>query len=241
MKKRLVNALLARIGLELRRTAASEERPWDHIFRGGIAAEVTTGGDANAVVESAWGTPGWEKYITAHVTEGMVVCEIGPGVGRWTRLVLDAASKLYLVDYSKLVCDYWRKKNDGRLIVIQSANTRIPDVPSASVDLFMSFDVFVHMDVEVVFGYLQEAYRVLKPSGVALIDYLSLDDRRSAQWFIDELRKQGSFDAPDEVKRSIFRMHHHETIQVLAETIGFEFSNVKDAWWMHNICTLRKR
>ena len=239
-KKKIADALLKPFGLEVRRRAHDEEKPWDHTFRHGISAE-KEGGDPNDAVIKAWGNPEWEKYITPHLQERMVVCEIGPGVGRWTKHVLEKAKKLYVVDYSKVVCDYWRAKNDERISVIQSQNTRMPQIPDQSVDLFMSFDVFVHMDIETVYGYLEEAFRVLKPSGVALIDYLSLDDEYSAKWFIKDLNKQDTYGSPLEVKRSIFRVHHKETIQMLAEELGFTFSNTEDTWRMHNICTLRKR
>lgn len=236
---KLVNAILNPLGLELQRNATHEEKPWDHTFRQGIRAE-NEGGDPNVAVTDAWGKPKWAKYIIPHLHNNMTVCEIGPGVGRWTKYVIDRSSQLYLADYSKVVCDYWRSKQDNRIEVIQSQNTRLPQIPDASIDLFMSFDVFVHMDIEIFFGYLEEAFRILKPSGVAVIDYLSIDDGYKAQWFINEIRKQDTYGSSHEVKRSIFRTHHKETIKVLAETIGFSVENVEDEWRMHNICTLRK-
>ncbi len=239
-KKKLADAILKPFGLELRWRTDHEEKPWDHTFRRGIQDE-KTGGDPNDAVANAWGKPEWAKYILPHIRDGMTVCEIGPGLGRWTKHVLGKCHRLYLVDYSKVVCDYWRAKNDPRIEVIQSQNTRLPHIPNQSVDLLMSFDVFVHMDIEVVYGYFEEIFRVLKPSGVALIDYLSLDDDYSAKWFIKELEKQDTYGAPDEVKRSIFRVYHKETIQLLAGALGFVFSNTEDTWRMHNICTLTKR
>ncbi|MBW7908275.1 MAG: class I SAM-dependent methyltransferase [Kiritimatiellae bacterium] len=238
-KKQLADALLRPFGLELRRRTDHEEKPWDHTFRRGIRDE-EKGGDPNDAVSDAWGKPEWAKYIVPHLRDNMTICEIGPGVGRWTKHVIDKSKKLYLVDYSKVVCDYWRAKGDPRIEVIQSLNTRLPQIPEGSIDLFMSFDVFVHMDIEIVYGYLEEAFRILKPSGIALIDYLSLDDDVSARWFIKDLNKQDTYGSPDEVKRSIFRVHHKETVQVLAEAIGFSFSNVRDTWHVHNICTLTK-
>jgi hypothetical protein len=63
----------------------------------------------------------------------------------------------------------------------------------------------------------------------------------TAQWFVNELEKQDAYGDPKSVKKSIFCVHHNQTIQVLAEHIGFLFENIEDTWRSHNICTLRKR
>jgi SAM-dependent methyltransferase len=233
-----VNKLLQPLGLRLQRTHASEDKPWDHTFRAGIA-EARRGGDPNAAVEAAWGKPDWAPYFDPRVKPGAVICEIGPGLGRWTRVVLDRVSKAYLVDYSRTVCDYWRAQADPRLVVLQRGNTRLPEIPDASVDVFLSMDVFVHLNLETFHGYLEEAFRVLRPGGVAVIDYLAILNPEAVSWFRNEIRKQDCYGG-EAVTELIFRYHDPRTIQLLAETLGFRFENKSDAWHTHCVCTLTK-
>lgn len=235
---RLVNRLLQPLNLRVVRTAAGEEKPWDHTFRSGIDAE-RQGGDPNAPVEAAWGKPDWAPYFEPLVKPGDVLCEIGPGLGRWTRLVLDRVSRAHLVDYSKTVCDYWRGRNDPRLNVIQSGNTRLPQIPDNSVDMFLSMDVFVHLNFETFVGYLEEAHRILKPGGVAVIDYLAVLNPEAVKWVKKEIRKQDCY-GQENVTELIFRYHDPRTIQLFAEDLGFRFENRNDAWHSHCVCTLTK-
>jgi ubiquinone/menaquinone biosynthesis C-methylase UbiE len=224
--------------MELTRTTQAGEKPWDHTFRAGMQDE-SKGVDPNAAVEAAWGKPDWLIYYVPLMKPGFVLCEIGPGLGRWTRHVLDQASKAYLVDYSKTVCDYWRDKKDPRLEVIQCGNTRLPQIASESVDFFFSLDVFVHLNLETFYGYLEEAWRMLKPGGVAVIDYLSILNPQSVEWFRNEIRKQDCYQG-ETASELIFRFHDPRTIQLLSERLGFTFENVTDTWYTHSFCTLRK-
>jgi ubiquinone/menaquinone biosynthesis C-methylase UbiE len=235
---RFANRLLRPLGVEVARTRARQEKPWDHTFRSGIQAE-RQGGDANAPVEAAWGKPDWAGYFVPRVKPGDVLCEIGPGLGRWTRLVLDRVSRAYLVDYSQTVCDYWRQRRDPRLTVIQSGNTRLTGIPDQSVDLFLSLDVFVHLHLETFVGYLEEAFRVLKPGGIAVIDYLAVTTPEHVAWVRKEMEKQDCF-GQEAVTELIFRYHDPRTVRLFAEALGFRFENHEDAWQTHCICVLSK-
>ncbi|MFT5124986.1 MAG: ubiquinone/menaquinone biosynthesis C-methylase UbiE [Kiritimatiellia bacterium] len=237
--KSFINQMLAPLRVELVRKEGSEEKPWDHTFKEGVKAAQESGADPNEAVRAAWGDPDWLRYYVPLVNEGDVVCEVGPGAGRWTAPILDRVSKLYLVDYSAYVCDLWRAKNDPRMEVIQCANARMPTIPDASVDFFMSLDVFVHLDLEDFYGYLQEAWRVLKPGGKAVIDYMSIQNDYTVQYFKDELIKADSYGGP-ETERLIFRFHDTATIQCLAKDLGFTFENEVDTWPTHAFCTLSK-
>lgn len=232
----IANRLLKPSGIELRRLVRDDDRPWDHTFLTGIE-EAKKGADPNDAVRRAWGTPDWLHYYDSLVKPGSSVCEIGPGVGRWTDPILPRVGKIYLADYSRHVCNFWRAKKDPRIEVIHSANCRLDPVPDNSVDVFMSWDVFVHLDIEQFYAYLLAARRVLKPGGTAIIDFLSIPNQTALDWFKNQM-KTSLLD--DDVVRSIFRFHDVRTIQMLAEDLGFSFTHVVDKWPTHVICTLRK-
>ena len=237
--KRLVNALLAPLHAEVVRKEGAKEKPWDHTFKEGVKATRQSGEDPNEAVRAAWGDPDWLRYYEPLVKEGDVVCEVGPGAGRWTQPILDRVSKIYLVDYSAYVCQLWREKKDSRIEVVQCANARMPTIPDASVDFFMSLDVFVHLELEDFYGYMQEAWRVLKPGGKAVIDYMSIQNDYTVQYFKDELDKSGIYSG-NETERLLFRFHDTATLKRLAEDLGFQFESEIDTWPTHAFCTLTK-
>ena len=87
--KRLVNALLAPLHAEVVRKEGAKEKPWDHTFKEGVKATRQSGEDPNEAVRAAWGDPDWLRYYEPLVKDGDVVCEVGPGAGRWTQPILD--------------------------------------------------------------------------------------------------------------------------------------------------------
>lgn len=234
----VANRLLGKFGLKLSRSDVCADKPWDHTFIKGQEEE-RLGGDPNRVVWETWGRPDFLRYYEPFVTAGAVVCEIGPGVGRWTYPILDRVGRIYLVDYSRIVCKYWQSKKDSRIEVIHCGNTRLPSIPSSSVDLFFSIEVFAHLDFEDFYGYMQEAYRVLKPGCRAVIDYLSIANQETVDWLKQEIAKNDCF-GQEMTRRLIFRFYDERTIRMLAEDLGFEFRNEVDKWFSHSICTLTK-
>ena len=232
----IINKCLASTGYKLVRDDFAEDKPWDAIFRDG-AAEEAQGQDGNEVIFKAWGRPNFKPYYEPLIKQGDVVVEIGPGIGRWTNYILDTVGKIYLVDYSKMVCDYWAEKKNPKCIPVQSLNSMIPEIPDASVDVYFSIEVFAHLDIELFYGYMKEAYRVLKPGGVAVIDYLTYMDQNALNWFKEQVNPCFQNKV---LERSIFRFHHPEHIRMLAEDLGFEHSYVIDEWYSHAIATLKK-
>jgi ubiquinone/menaquinone biosynthesis C-methylase UbiE len=234
---KLLNALLAPFGAKVIRTYASQDKDWDGSFLEALRRQKDSGDDPNAYLDSIWGRPEWEHYYDPLVKRGDVVVEIGPGLGRWTKPILDRVGKLYVVDYSRHVCEWWAAKKDPRIEVIHTVNCRMPAIPSNGVDLLMSWDVFVHIGIEVLYGYLQEAWLVLKPGGTALIDHLAVTNPDALARFKQDMAdRYGKGD----VETSIFRYHDPETIRILAEDLGFRVESVQDKWRTHRICRLTK-
>lgn len=234
---RWMNRCLNPFGIQLVRTYAGQDKDWDGSFLKAIEQE-KEGKDPNAYLDEVWGKPDWVHYYEPLVRPGDTVCEVGPGLGRWTKPILDRVERIYLVDYSRHVCEYWEAKKNPRVVVVHTGNSRMPQIPTTSVDFAMSWDVFVHMNIEQIYGFLQEFSRILKPGGKAMIDYLSIVNPHALERF-----KKDMADAYGgvEVRKSIFGYHHPETVRLLAEDLGFVFQNVTDAWKTHSISTLTKK
>ncbi len=101
------------------------------------------------------------------------VLEIAPGFGRWTEFLLGNCDSLIGVDVTPKCVEACRKRfadmpqarfetNDG---------CSLPMVEDSSVDFAFSFDSLVHVEAEVLAGYLGELARVLRPEGVAFLHH----------------------------------------------------------------------
>lgn len=104
------------------------------------------------------------------VPVGGVVLEIGPGGGRWTRVIAPRGQRTIVADVSPVVLDLVAREVPG-VEVVRSPGAALPGVADASVDAVWSFDVFVHVAPVDQAAYLREVARVLRPGGVAAIHH----------------------------------------------------------------------
>jgi SAM-dependent methyltransferase len=156
---------------------------------------------------SAWwgGTPAlWFgallPRIHAFVPAGTIL-EIAPGYGRWTQYLKDLAEQLVVVDLTEDCIEHCRRRfaaadnieyhvNDGRSLAM---------VPDETVDFAFSFDSLVHVDSDVLHGYVQQLGRKLTPDGVGFVHHsnagryrrLGALARRVPPRWLDPLARRG--------------------------------------------------
>lgn len=107
------------------------------------------------------------------------MAEIVPGHGRWTEHLLARAAYVTIVDVNQKCLDACAERfadeaAEGRLTPMLTRGSTLPSVAGQLADFVWSFDSFVHMDPEVVQGYLGEIARVLRPGGHAVIHHAGL-------------------------------------------------------------------
>ena len=110
-------------------------------------------------------------YLMPHLTPDSTVLELGPGGGRWTRYMV-GVKKVYVVDpFKEMLEEHARTITEGNIERIQNSGTDLPGIPENSIDFLWSYDVFVHLDIEVIKAYLKNIYPVLKDDGLAFLHY----------------------------------------------------------------------
>ena len=130
---------------------------------------------------AAWGDTRteWRATVLPRIQPFLparTLLEIAPGFGRWTEFLLPLSERYVGVDLSEAGVEACRKRfadvphaefhvNDGR---------SLDAVPDGSVDLAFSFDSLVHVEDDVIGGYLQELARKLSADGVAVIHHSNL-------------------------------------------------------------------
>jgi SAM-dependent methyltransferase len=110
--------------------------------------------------------------IHAFVPTGTIL-EIAPGFGRWTQYLKDLAERMIVVDLTERCIEHCRRRfagatnieyhlNDGRSLTM---------VPDGQVDFVFSFDSLVHVDAQVLGGYLDQLAHKLSPDGIGFIHH----------------------------------------------------------------------
>lgn len=119
-----------------------------------------------------------KRFVLPYLAPGQAVLEIGSGGGRWTQYLIGAAGRLTVVELNPESFEYLLRRfpeEAGKLSLYTTTGYEMSGVPGGSIDLVFSFDVLVHVEPEGIAAYLQEAERVLRPGGHAVLQYGDID------------------------------------------------------------------
>jgi SAM-dependent methyltransferase len=234
------NTVLRLANLQLiRRPPDDCTRPWDVKFKAWIAEAERRGIDPNDVGDRAWEDDGLDVSLRRHylpvVSSDATVLELGPGTGRLSRHLIGRCRELILVDYSRLVCDWLAAylKGKGAFRVVHVTGPVFPAIASDTVDTILAHGVFEHLDLDDVAALLDEFHRVQRPGGYTVFNFDNPMSAGGLRW-LQRWR-------PPPGGRSIFRFHHPEVVQRLAESSGFEVVSLRTDDSRLATATLRKR
>ena len=101
------------------------------------------------------------------------VLEIAPGFGRWTQFLLPHCDALMGVDLSERCVAACRERfaANSRATFSTNDGRSLPMVPDGWADLVFSFDSLVHVEADVMAGYLKELRSKLSEHGVAVLHH----------------------------------------------------------------------
>jgi ubiquinone/menaquinone biosynthesis C-methylase UbiE len=164
-------------GYEVRDRVLSEKPEG---FPGYLEAAHRLGMDVNEYEEKQLGWYPAETLLEAtlfgHVRPHSVVCELGPGTGRFSRYILPRIPRgqLHLVDHSawmvRFLQGYFRDQSN--VVVHQGDGQSLPLAANGWVDVVFVAGTIIALKLGVIQGYAAEFARVLKPGGLLVFDYL---------------------------------------------------------------------
>ncbi len=108
------------------------------------------------------------KYIKKNST----ILEVGPGGGRWTKILYPYAKTLILADVSERCLEVCKKSFESSTnIQYYLVNDRLSTIKENSIDFIWSYDVFVHINPSDIRKYIEDFYRILKIDGIAIVHH----------------------------------------------------------------------
>lgn len=129
------------------------------------------------------------ELFTPYIRECEVILEIGPGGGRVTRLLLPKCRRLVACEISPKMMSFLRNRfgDDPRLECVLLDGNGLGPIADQSVDVVVSFAVFVHLQHWDIFSYLREARRVLRPDGRLLVHHANTFSELGWRNFLEEI------------------------------------------------------
>jgi 2-polyprenyl-3-methyl-5-hydroxy-6-metoxy-1,4-benzoquinol methylase len=112
--------------------------------------------------------------IHAFVPTGTIL-EIAPGYGRWTQHLKDVCERLVGVDLAENCVEHCKERFRGSNAEFHVNDGRSLDmVEDGSVDFAFSFDSLVHVERDVIAGYLEQLATKLSPQGIGFIHHSNI-------------------------------------------------------------------
>jgi ubiquinone/menaquinone biosynthesis C-methylase UbiE len=120
-----------------------------------------------------------EYYFTVYAKRwlrpDMTVLEVGPGGGKWTVRIAPLVKKVIVLDVASEMLRRTRERCEalgiGNVEYIDANGDDFSPVADQSIDMFFSYDVFVHIALEDTFPYAAEIARVLQPGAISVCHY----------------------------------------------------------------------
>jgi SAM-dependent methyltransferase len=168
--------------------------------------------------------------------DGADIVDIGCGIGRLTRHLLDAPISSYLgLDIIEEVLDEARKLtvDDTRFSFAVPENCKIP-TDDKTADLVVGFSLITHLLNEEILEYFWEARRVLRDGGTAVFSFMDLADETHRRNFEQHARqhRHGHGD--------LLTYTTQETLSILGSLAGFSDVRFADSSAVgQSICILR--
>ncbi len=146
-----------------------------------------------AVLGAEWGDDAQavaivERYVKPYLAPGGRVLEIGPGGGKFSRLLDRLAGDLILADIAKGMLERTAASLPRRPRTLLLDGSSLAPEADSTIDFVFSYDVFIHLESEEIFRYFAEANRVLVPRGHFLVHTSTLESAFGFHAYFRQLR-----------------------------------------------------
>jgi len=216
---------------------------WDAKASTTQGAFIAVDGSANEHVLQLTGAYSARQVATAlNLSKTDRVLELGCGVGRIGQLLAPQVAHWEGADISANMIGVARERlgTHGNVGFTELMRTSLAPLPDASFDKAYSVAVFIHMDKEDFYLYLEELARVVKPGGLVYFDTWNLCSRVGWRRFALEAAqyRAGDFSVRKDVARNQFSTP--DEVRTFLEHAGFEpLLILSDSPWVQAVAQRR--
>lgn len=159
-----------------------------------------------------------QNFILPHINKESVALEIGCGGGRWTQYLMNC-KKIYVVDYyEEMFSELDNFIESNKIIKIKNNGNDFPNIPQNSIDFLFSFGTFVHLDIDIIFEYMSNITKIMKPDSKIFIQYSNKYKEKARQ-------NKG------------FSINNHKIMECITYFLGYEILEFYDEL-EHSSCFL---
>jgi cyclopropane fatty-acyl-phospholipid synthase-like methyltransferase len=157
------------------------------------------------------------KYLGGADTKSWRAIDLGCGVGRIMQVLAPRFGEIHGVDVSDEMLRHAKErlKEHGHVRLHRIEGKDLKLFPDAHFDVMWSYSVLYHMPRELMYGYVRELGRVMKPGGVMVYQLAQLYSVR--RWLQAVFRIE-----PDPADYNVRRFYTKGHLQQLAAENGFE-------------------
>lgn len=167
-----------------------------------------------------------ETYVKPFVTQDSVVIDLGCGGGKYTQYLAPLCKQVIAIDISmqmlRRAAAYLDSQGISNVQYLLNDGKSFGDIGSP-IDLVFSYDVFLHLSIELVYSYLLDGQRVLKDGGVFIlhqVNILTEDMLERLEFQTEKELWQYQLGAPLAIGRQFFSTP--EMSKVVAHRAGYE-------------------
>ena len=161
------------------------------------------------------------NYIYPYLTSESIAGELGCGGGRIAKRVAPRVKQLHCFDISEQMLNRARRALAGATNVqfVLLDSPQLPRELRSQIDFMYSFDVFVHLDLHMIWKYFQEFHAALRPAGRVFLHTTNL--KAPGGWAF--------FSSQDHYSATSHYFICPEIVETFAELAGFRMLKTSEA------------